>query len=154
MRQIRKVLIALLLPIGVALFIGSYASPIAGAHAAEPEPIKVVYHLTEGIDQAARAMVNIRNHLQADPTVKIVVVGIGPGIDFMLDGAKDKRGNPFDATIEDLVSKGVRFRVCGNTLTAGGIDKSRVLPEATIVTAGVAEIARLEAREGYVYLRP
>ena len=146
MRQIRKVLIALLLPIGVALCMT--------AQAAGKQPINVVYHLTEGIDQAAHAMANIRNHLQADPTVKIVVVGNGPGIDFMIDGAKDKRGNPFDATIQDLVSKGVQFRVCGNTLTAGGIDKSRVLPEATIVPAGVAEVARLQAREGYVYLRP
>ena len=146
MRKIHKVLIALLLPFGIALTMT--------AHAAGEKPIKVVYHLTEGIDQAAHAMGNIRNHLNADPTVKIVVVGNGPGIDFMLDGAKDKNGNPFDATIQDLVSKGVEFRVCGNTLTAGGIAKSRVLPEATIVPAGVAEVARLEAREGYVYLRP
>ena len=146
MKQIRRVLIALLLPFGIAFFLT--------AHAVGKQPIKVVYHLTEGIDQAAHAMGNIRNHLQSDPTVKIVVVGNGPGIDFMLEGAKDRNGNPFDATIEDLVSKGVKFRVCGNTLTAGRIDRSRVLPEATIVPAGVAEVARLEAREGYVYLRP
>ncbi len=146
MRRIQNILIALLLPFGIALGVS--------AHAADKQPIKVVYHLSEGIDQAAHAMANIRNHLQADPTVKIVVVGIGPGIDFLLDGAKDKNGNPFDATIEDLVSKGVKFKVCGNTLTAGGIDRSRVLPEATIVPAGVAEVARLQAREGYVYLRP
>ncbi|MGI9024384.1 MAG: DsrE family protein [Burkholderiaceae bacterium] len=146
MRQLRKALIALLLPLGIALCMT--------AHAAGKQPIKVVYHLTEGIGQAAHAMGNIRNHLQADPNVKIVVVGNGPGIDFMLDGAKDKNGNPFDATIEGLVSKGVQFRLCNNTLTAGRIDQSRVLPEVQIVPAGVAEVARLQAREGYVYLRP
>ena len=146
MRPLRRVLIALLLPIGVALCMT--------AHAAGKAPIKVVYHLTEGIDQAAHAMANIRNHLEADPTVKIVVVGNGPGIDFMLDGAKDKNGNPFDATIQDLVSQGVKFRLCNKTLTASSIDRSRVLPEVKIVPAGVAEVARLEAREGFVYLRP
>jgi len=34
--------------------------------------IKVVYHLSEGIPQASRAIGNIRNHLAADPTAKIV----------------------------------------------------------------------------------
>lgn len=146
MKRIHRILFALLLPFGIAFFLN--------AHAAGKQPIKVVYHLTEGIAQAAHAMGNIRNHLQAEPTVKIVVVGNGPGIDFMLDGAKDKNGNPFDATIEDLVSKGVQFRLCNNSLTASSIDPSRVLPEVKIVPAGVAEVARLQAREGYVYLRP
>ena len=146
MKRVHRMLFALLLPFGIAFFLT--------AHAAGKQPIKVVYHLTEGIAQAAHAMGNIRNHLQADPTVKIVVVGNGPGIDFMLDGAKDKNGNPFDATIEDLVSKGVQFRLCNNSLTASSTDPSRVLPEVKIVPAGVAEVARLQAREGYVYLRP
>lgn len=44
--------------------------------------IKVVYHLNEGILQASPAMGNIHNHLDADPTVKIVVVTHGAGIEF------------------------------------------------------------------------
>lgn len=146
MNHLYKALRALLLPLAVLL--------VVPAEAATEKPIKVVYHLTEGIDQAAHALGNIRNHLVADPTVKIVVVGNGAGIDFMLDGAKDRNGNPFDATIQDLVSKGVDFRACNNTLTARKLDKSAVIPEVKIVPAGVAEVARLQAREGYVYLRP
>ena len=38
---------------------------ISGAVLAQ---IKVVYHLSEGIPQASRAIGNIRNHLAADPT--------------------------------------------------------------------------------------
>jgi intracellular sulfur oxidation DsrE/DsrF family protein len=72
----------------------------------------------------------------------------------MLDGAKDRNGNPFDATIQDLKSKGVDFRLCNNTLVTRKIDKSKVIPEVDIVQSGVAEAARLQAREGYVYLRP
>jgi uncharacterized protein len=116
--------------------------------------IAVVYHLSEGLDQAARAMGNIRNHLAADPTVRIVVVGLGGGIEFMLAGAHDQHGNPFDATIEDLARQGVEFRACNNTLQARGIERSRLVPEARVVPAGVAEIARLQAREGFVYFRP
>ena len=146
MNHLYKAVRALLLPLAVLL--------VVPADAATEKLIKVVYHLTEGIDQAAHALGNIRNHLAADPTVKIVVVGNGAGIDFMLDGAKDRNGNPFDATIQDLVSKGVDFRACNNTLSARKLDKSAVIPEVKIVPAGVAEVARLQAREGYVYLRP
>ena len=146
MKSLYRTLAALLLPMATVF--------VVPAEAAAEKPIKVVYHLTEGIDQAAHAMGNIRNHLAADPTVKIVVVGNGAGIDFMLDGAKDKNGNPFDATIQDLVSKGVQFRACNNTLIARQLDKSAVIPEVKIIPAGVAEAARLQAREGYVYLRP
>ena len=120
----------------------------------EPPPVKTVYHLTNGLEEAQRAMGNIRNHLNADPKAKIVVVGNGNGIEFMLDGAKDRNGNPFDATIQDLKSKGVDFRLCNNTLVTRKIDKSRVIPEVTIVPSGVAEAATLQSREGYSYLRP
>jgi intracellular sulfur oxidation DsrE/DsrF family protein len=117
-------------------------------------PIKTVYHLTNGLDEAQRAMGNIRNHLNADPQAKIVVVGNGNGIEFMLDGAKDKNGNPFDATIQDLKGKGVDFRLCNNTLVTRKIDRSKVIPDVSIVPSGVAEAATLQAREGYSYLRP
>ena len=116
--------------------------------------MKAVYHLTNGIDEAQRGMGNIRNHLAADPSAKIVVVTNGNGIEFLLDGAKDRNGNPFDATVQDLKSKGVDFRVCNNTLVTRKIDKAKVIPEATIVPSGVAEAATLQAREGYVYIRP
>jgi intracellular sulfur oxidation DsrE/DsrF family protein len=134
------------------------ATPEAPAAAAKPaaasQPVKVVYHLTNGIDEAQRGMGNIRNHLAADPTARIVVVTNGNGIEFLLDGAKDRNGNPFDATVQDLKTKGVEFRVCNNTLVTRKIDKSKVIPEATIVPSGVAEAATLQARDGYVYLRP
>jgi uncharacterized protein len=126
----------------------------AGATATSKAPVKTVYHLTNGLDEAQRGMGNIRNHLAADPSAKIVVVTNGNGIEFLLDGAKDRNGNPFDATVQDLKTKGVEFRVCNNTLMTRKIDKSKVIPEATIVPSGVAEAATLQAREGYVYLRP
>ena len=132
----------------------SAGSSTADAAATAKAPVKAVYHLTNGIDEAQRGMGNIRNHLAADPSAKIVVVTNGNGIEFLLDGAKDRNGNPFDATVQDLKSKGVEFRVCNNTLVTRKIDKAKVIPEATIVPSGVAEAATLQAREGYVYIRP
>lgn len=126
---------------------------VASAAAAEPG-VKAVYHFNEGLQQATNGLRNIRNHLSADPKAKIIVVAHAAGIDFLLEGAKDKNGNPYDAIVQDLVSQGVEFRVCNITLQSRKIDRSRVIPEATIVTSGVAEIARLQAVEHYAYVKP
>ena len=116
--------------------------------------IKVVYHLSEGIPQASRAIGNIRNHLSADPTAKIVVVTHGLGIDFLLEGATNQMDQPFSGSVSDLVSKGVEFRVCNNTLVARKISVDKLLMETKVVPSGVAEVAKLQANEKYVYLRP
>jgi intracellular sulfur oxidation DsrE/DsrF family protein len=116
--------------------------------------VKVVYHLSEGIPQASRAVGNIRNHLAADPSAKIVVVAHGAGIDFLLDGAVNTQKQPFAGSISDLANKGVEFRVCNNTLVSRSIPADKVAMEAKIVPSGVAEVARLQAQEGFVYLHP
>ncbi|GAC1406206.1 MAG: DsrE family protein [Burkholderiaceae bacterium] len=118
------------------------------------EPVKVVYHMVDGIDQATRGLANIRNHLREDPDTKIVVVAHGEGINFLLKSERDRLNRPFDAQIAALAAQGVEFRVCRNTLEARGIASSKLVSEAIIVPAGVVEIARLQAREAYVYLRP
>ncbi|MEC5215313.1 intracellular sulfur oxidation DsrE/DsrF family protein [Actimicrobium sp. GrIS 1.19] len=118
------------------------------------EPIKVVYHLADGIDQASRALANIRNQLRAEPDTKIVVVGLADGVKFMLRDAVDHNGKPFEPALVELAAQGVEFRICMNTLAAHNIPASRVVAIARPVPAGVVEIARLQAREGYVYFRP
>ncbi len=99
-------------------------------------------------------MANLRNHLNAAPDTKIVVVAFGYGVDFLVEGAKDSRGNTFEAAVGALGSSGVEFRVCRNTLTARKISEQSLLMDAKIVQAGVVEIARLQFDEGYAYLKP
>jgi intracellular sulfur oxidation DsrE/DsrF family protein len=118
------------------------------------DQVKVVYHLVDGIEQASRAMSNIRNHLRAEPDTKIVVVANNDGIRFLLAGAKERNGKPFDAAVTALAAQGVEFRVCKNTLAAHDVPVSQLLPEAKLVQSGVVEVARLQAKEGFVYLRP
>ncbi|CAG0931388.1 MAG: hypothetical protein EFKGCFLK_00413 [Rhodocyclaceae bacterium] len=117
-------------------------------------PVKVVYHINEGLDQASNGLRNIRNHLSADPQAKIVVVTHAGGINFLLDGARDKNGNAYASTVDDLSLRGVEFRVCNFTLQSRNIDKGKVHSDARIVPSGVAEVSRLQAREGYAYLKP
>ena len=49
---------------------------------------------------------------------------------------------------------GVKFKVCNNTLTARHVDPEQVLDDVEIVTSGVAELARLQSREGHAYIKP
>lgn len=117
-------------------------------------PVKAVYHVNTGVDTVAAILNNITNHLNADGKAAIVVVTHGPGIDFLITDAKDSRGREFSAAVSQLAGRGVDFRVCNNTLQTRNIDASRLLMEARIVPSGVAEVARLQAREGFVYLKP
>jgi intracellular sulfur oxidation DsrE/DsrF family protein len=115
---------------------------------------KVVYHINDTAAQAANALRNIGNHLEVNPKARIVVVTHAQGVDFLMDGAKDKSGNPYNIRVEELKAQGVRFDVCEITLRNRKITRSRFIPEATFVPSGVAEITRLQQREGYAYLRP
>jgi intracellular sulfur oxidation DsrE/DsrF family protein len=142
---------ARLLLIGVLAGLG-----LAGSQsmAAENVQEKVVYHVNDS-DNATAALRNIGNHLDAtDGKAKIVVVTHAKGVDFLLDGAHDKNGNPYSIPVEQLKARGVDFRVCAITLKSRHIDPKTVIPEAQIVPSGVAEIGKLQAREGFVYLKP
>lgn len=127
---------------------------LASAPVWAADPVKVVYHLNEGLAQADAGLRNIQNHLAADPSAKIVVVTHSKGIDFLLEGAEDKNKNPYALKAEQLAEKGVEFRVCENTLKSRNLDASKVIPQGKVVPSGVAEVARLQSREGYVYLKP
>lgn len=124
------------------------------AQAQATQQVKVVYHINTDVNTVPAILNNIRNHMNADPKAKIVVVTHGPGINFLLQDAKDSQGREFSGTVSDLASKGIEFRVCNNTLTSRNISPDRLLMETKIVPSGVAEVARLQALEGYVYLKP
>ncbi len=116
--------------------------------------VKVVYHVNTDVNTVPAILNNVRNHLNADPKAKIVVVTHGPGINFLIQDAKDSQGREFSGSVSELAGRGVEFRVCNNTLTSRNIDPGTLLMEAKIVPSGVAEVARLQALEGYVYLKP
>ena len=156
-----------LTPILAALLLAT--APMAHADLAKkkaPEPVaapvvaapvvlkeKVVYHVNDSANARA-AMRNAQNHINASPDAKIVVVTHGKGIDFLLKDAKDEKGETYQAQVAGLNSAGVEFRVCRNTLTSRKLDDSAVIMDATVVPSGVAEVGRLQAKEGFVYLKP
>lgn len=139
----------LLLGSVAVMFAAGVASPALAL-----DPVKVVYHVSDGSEQASRALNNVKNHVAADPTAKITVVALGEGIQFLLEGAKDRNGKPYQPMVSSLIAQGVEFRVCNNTLNNHNVPASKVLSEAKIVPSGVAEVARLQSHDKFVYLRP
>ncbi|HYC48965.1 MAG TPA: DsrE family protein [Burkholderiales bacterium] len=139
----------------LAMALGGCATGGAGGNGSGVVgPDKVVYHINDTAAQASAALRNINNHLEVNPQAKIVVVAHAQGVDYLFDGAKDRNGNPYNIRVEELKGRGVQFEVCEITLRNRKLSKSGFIPEATFVPSGVAEITRLQQREGYAYLRP
>lgn len=117
---------------------------------------RVVYHIDNAAAQATKGLRNIRNHLDVAPDTKIVVVTHAEGIDFLMEGAKD-RNNPnieYASLVSALVARGVTFEVCEITLKNRNIDKQAFIMEAQFTPSGVVRVARLQQRERFAYLKP
>lgn len=122
--------------------------------AGKDDPVKVVYHFDAGLEQATKGLRNIKNHLDVEPKTKIVVVAHAQGVNFLLEGTTNATGNPYNIPVEELDARGVEFRVCEITLKSNKIDPKKLLPQVKLVPSGVVEIGKLQAREGFAYLKP
>jgi len=126
---------------------------LASAGSAAWAQEKVVYHFDGGLSQATKGIRNIYNHLEADPKAKIVAVAHADGVDFLMEGAKDRLGS-FDARVQDLIGKGVTFQVCEITLRLRKLKKDQFILGVEYVQSGVQQITHLQQKEGYAYLKP
>ena len=117
---------------------------------------KVVYHIDNTELQATKALRNIRNHLDVAPDTRIVVVAHAEGVDFLLEGARDKK-NPdieYASLVSALKARGVRFEVCEITLRNRDLKKDQFILDADFTPSGVVRVAQLQSREGYSYIKP
>jgi intracellular sulfur oxidation DsrE/DsrF family protein len=139
-----------------ALAVGALAAAGCAGPGAKngKDPDKVVYHFSEGLDQASNGLRNIGNHLEVNPQAKIVVVSHARGVDFLMKDVKDKNGNKYEDLVEQLKRRGVQFDVCEITLRNRKLTKGQFIEYAGYVPSGVAEVTRLQQREGYAYLKP
>lgn len=117
---------------------------------------KVVYHIDDAQAQATRALRNIRNHLDVAPDTKIVVVTHAEGVDFLMEGARDKKNPNIDyaALVSALRARGVTFEVCEITLKNRGLKKDQFILDADFTPSGVVLIGQLQYREHYAYIKP
>ena len=115
---------------------------------------KVVYHFDGGLAQATKGLRNIRNHLDIDPTAKIIAVAHAEGVDFLMEGAKTTNNQEFAALVSDLSARGVTFEICEITLKNRNLKKEQFILGPTFTPSGVVRIAHLQASEHYVYIKP
>jgi len=115
---------------------------------------KVVYHFDSGLAQATKGLRNIRNHLDVDPTAKIIAVAHAEGVDFLMEGAKTSNNQEFAALVSDLSARGVTFEICEITLKNRNLKKEQFILGPTFTPSGVVRIANLQAREQYAYIKP
>ena len=114
---------------------------------------KVVYHVNDTQSQALATLRNIRNHLDTDPTAQITVVTHAFGVDFLLEGMKDRNESPFEATVAALKNRGVKFEVCEITLKNRNLKREQFIAEADFTPSGVVRLTRLQL-QGHAYLKP
>lgn len=143
-----KGIVATVLAASVLVLGGCATDLTASSH-----PDKVVYHINDSTSATA-ALRNVGNHLDVNPQAQIVVVTHALGVDFLMDGARDKNGNPYNVAVETLAERGVTFDVCEITLKSRKLDRKQFIPEAKFVPSGVAEIGKLQARGGFAYIKP
>lgn len=117
---------------------------------------RVVYHIDNAEAQATKGLRNIRNHLDVAPDTKIMVVTHADGVDFLMEGAKDRKNPNIDyaSLVSALKARGVRFEVCEITLRNRNLRKDQFTMDAEFTPSGVARIGQLQQREKYAYIKP
>jgi intracellular sulfur oxidation DsrE/DsrF family protein len=133
-----------------SLVVGTLLAVAAASASAQDD---VVYHINDTAQQALAALRNVRNHLDTDPGAKITVVTHAFGVDFLMEGMKDRNENTFAATVAGLVARGVKFEVCEITLKNRNLKKEQFIQEAEFTPSGVVRLAKLQ-KQGYAYIKP
>jgi len=129
---------------------------LAAACASALAQDKVVYHIDNAEMQATKGLRNVRNHLDVAPDTKIVVVTHADGVDFLMEGAKDKK-NPnvdYGSLVSALKARGVRFEICEITLKNRSLKKDMFILDSEFTPSGVVRIGQLQVREAFAYIKP
>ncbi len=114
---------------------------------------KVAYHINDAAGQTLGGLRNAKNHLDIDPSAQITVVTHAAGVDFLMQDAKDRNGNPYDIAVQELVRRGVKFEVCEITLKNRNLKRDQFIPEASFTPSGVVRLTKLQT-QGFAYIKP
>ncbi len=146
---------------GVAAIVASLAVTLPSATHAQQVPLqdkpfaehKIVLQLSDNDPRKQALVISVANNLLKfyDPDkVAIEVVTFGPGIDLL------RSENASRKKVESLISQGVRFDVCLNTVDTIERETGKrpdIMPGATPVQVGVGQILFL-TENGYTLVRP
>lgn len=114
---------------------------------------RIVLQLSDKDQKKQTEVLNVANNLlkaYGPDMVAVEVVAFGPGIDLL------RAENINRARVDSLVSQGVRFNICGNTLDTIEREtgkRPKANPNANEVKVGVGYLLTL-AEKGYTIVRP
>jgi intracellular sulfur oxidation DsrE/DsrF family protein len=136
----KKLLLLSLLALG--LFTTAHAQDNA------PRQHRIVMQLVSGDTLVQKGLMRqLRNMLEAAPTMQLEVVCHGPGMDLLMSDR---------STVADKVKhfsgRGIVFLACENTIKEKQLDRSKVLPEAGYVQAGIIHIVERQ-EDGWSYIK-
>lgn len=113
----------------------------------------IALQLSDADPKKQRLVLSVASNLQkayGQDKVAIEVVTFGPGIDLLRDTNENRQ------LVDSLVTQGVRFDVCGNTLDTIEREtgqRPKVNPHAIEVQVGVGQLLTL-SEGGYTVVRP
>lgn len=136
-----------LLGVGVlGLVLGLSLRP-ARAHSPSAAPTGYVIDVADADAATWHTAVNAATLVHATyPAARMEIVAHGPGIQMLLASSTEA------PDLEALVTGGgVELAACANAMRSYGITADQLVARATVVPAGVVEVARREA-QGYLYM--
>jgi intracellular sulfur oxidation DsrE/DsrF family protein len=133
----------------IALLFLLSASVVATAQDKQVKMHQVVMQLNTADTAVWSSMLgNIRNFQKVWPgNVKIEVVVHGKALNFLVASKSH-----LVADVEAMTKLGVVFNACENTMNKYGIKKEMLIPSASCVPSGVAELV-VKQEEGWSYLK-
>ncbi len=112
--------------------------------------MSTVFHLTSGTEEAQKhALGNVANLLadESTETDDVALVANSQGITAFINST------PLKAEARGLMEKDVSIRICENSMDAFDLGRSDFIEGIETVPAGVGELTKLQARDGYAYIR-
>lgn len=126
------------------------ALPVLGSLKAQDTPPKhrIVMQLVSGDTLVHKGLMRqLRNMLEAAPDLQIELVCHGPGMDLLMSDRSivaDK--------VKQFSERGIVFLACENTIKELNLDRSKVLPEAGFVKAGIIHVVERQ-EQGWSYIK-
>lgn len=118
--------------------------------AAETSKHRVLFEVTMSGEEQWNGVLNnvknVREALGADAT-EVLVVAHSNGLGMLL-----QKENKFADRIKELADAGVVFAACENTMKKKNVSKADLLPSATTLDSGVAEVVRKQ-EAGWSYVK-
>lgn len=109
---------------------------------------RIVMQLTSGDTLVHKnLMKQLRNMKEAAPTLQLEVVCHGPGMDLLMSERSVVEGK-----VKEFAALGIVFLACENTIKERNLDRSKVIPEAGYVKAGIIHIVERQ-EDGWSYIK-